>query len=252
MACLWSKVFATLTMAAAAALGPVGHGIAAPVVFSGLDDRVGPGQPDPNSVAAAAAFNAAAPPTGVITFENLPVGSPSGSLTPLPGVTLLLSGDSVISAPNLDPVDFGYNTTPGGSRFLQPARSLTADNVVFTFASPINSFGFFLTGSQIDVNRLTLTFNDGTPEQLDVVRNEDGGIAFYGFTDLGRSFSSISINDLTGPAGDLVGVDDVRFQAAPTMAPEPGSSAILGGGILALGLALLRKPARRSQPSAAG
>jgi hypothetical protein len=50
-------------------------------------------------------------------------------------------------------------------------------------------------------------------------------LAFVGFTDAGRSITSVTINAGTN-AWDAIGVDDVQYQSANTV-PEPASIALL-------------------------
>src|SRR5262245_36110099 len=92
------------------------------IVFSGADPNAGPGQPRPNSDAEAARFDAAAAGINLlnlIDFENAPLGDFS-SLLIAPGVTVRKAGSGpgggVVTTPSIEQ---GYNTTPGGERFLR-------------------------------------------------------------------------------------------------------------------------------------
>ena len=82
-----------------------------------------------------------------------------------------------------------------------------------------------------------LTFNDGTSETLNLPINVNGGTTYYAFTDT-ASFSSITITNLSN---DAWGIDDVRYGAGTSSAPEPSSLMLLGSGVVALAGVLRRK-----------
>lgn len=203
------------------------------VVYTGGD----PGNstdPRPNSLAAALAFDTAASGFGtvnLIDFESAPVG-PFSSLNVGGGVTLsglsfASNNQEILSAP-MSPPDglFGFNTTSGGTHFV----SMNGGTLTFSFATPVQSFGAFFTGVQINIG--TVTFNDGSSQTLTLPSPNNGGIEFFGFTDSGQSISSLTINVL----GDIIGIDDVRYVKASEV-PEPTSMGALGVG----GLALMRR-----------
>ncbi len=196
------------------------------VTFSGADDGAGPGDPSPNSDAAAASFTAAGGGAsgGSITFEGLPVGN-FGSLGVAPGVTATItngSGDACagICATNQhSPTPIGYNTTAGGSQHLRVVPNFsdpTGASVTFSFAKPINAFGARLTDTQSTFpGPITATFNDGAAQSLGVTKNNDsGGQLFFGFTDFGKAISSVTLNTgATGGTRDIWGIDDVLFNS---------------------------------------
>ena len=122
----------------------------------------------------------------------------------------------------------GYNTTPGGSNFLL----LFGGTATFSFSGGADAFGAYLSGVQNAGE--TITFSDGTSQSVDIPNpGFDGGTAFVGFTDAGKTIASITIN----VNNDIVGVDDVRYLTDPV--PEPTSLALLGGALA--GLALTRR-----------
>jgi hypothetical protein len=209
----------------------------ADVIFSGSDPGAGPTDPRPNSNAAAAAYDAAAPGS-IITFESTALGAFT-NLTIATGVTMNgsdASGDpqTVVNAPVGTPADvYGYNTTAGGSKFV----SLLGGSLTFSFATPIDAFGAYLSGVQLAGE--TITFSDGSSESIGIPNpGIGGGVDFLGFTDFGKSISSVEINVQTSSGGDIVGVDDVRYQTASTSTPEPGSVALLATIFVAIAVCL--------------
>jgi hypothetical protein len=216
--------------AAAVALGVVGPAQASVVTFTGFDNTVSSLAQMTNSVAAEAAFGAAVPGASTITFE-----------TPLPS-NVNISGGSITNNSGCGAL-CGFNTTPGGQSFyLQFGGTAT-----FTFSSPINAFGFYVTGLQTNaVPQETLTFFDGSQRTINTPPAIGGGGAFIGFTDLGASITSLSYN----ATNDIVAIDDVRFSGSRAV-PSPIIGAGMPGLIAACGgvLAWWRRK-RRAQTAA--
>jgi hypothetical protein len=96
------------------------------VVFSAQDTGAGPGDPHPNTLAAAASFDAAAALLGgisLITFESAPLGAFS-SLTVAPGVSISGANfngadQQILNVPDFPPNPSlgGFNTTVGGAQY---------------------------------------------------------------------------------------------------------------------------------------
>jgi PEP-CTERM motif len=212
------------------------------VTFNGQDDGAGTGGPFPNSLAAQTAFQAAASllsPISLIDFENQPLGY-NANFTAAPGVTVALTGNdfgdgfSGISTTTFGNL-FGFNTTPGGAKWL----GFPGGTATFNFANPTDFFGFWTSGVQtIFTSSLTVAFNDGTSESLNLPINVNGGASFFGFTDAGASISSITISNISN---DAWGIDDVQFDATP----EPSSILLFGTGALCLAGMLRRKISRQ-------
>lgn len=178
-----------------------------------------------NSVAAATAFGLAAPGLNVITFES---GVPGG---------VSITGGSITNDSGCGAL-CGFNTTLGGEFFYV----LVGGTATFTFTTPINAFGIYVTGLQTDaVAQETLTFNDGSSQTINTPTATGGGGAFIGFTDIGASIVSISYN----ATNDIVSIDDVQYGTAGAAVPEPSSVLLLGTALLALGMVVIRKRAVR-------
>jgi hypothetical protein len=206
-----------------------------------------------NSDAAHAAWVLAASGVGsisTITFETAPLGSFT-NLTVASGVTM--NGTDVSGLPETirNTSDFpaypsvdGSNTTSGGSQFVE----MIGGTLVFTFAQPTQFFGAYLTGVQHNFFADTVSFNDGTPQSITLLgagtSQQVGETAFVGFTDAGKSITSITISAGTPASWDDIGVDDVSYQTQTAAAvPEPASLILLGSGLA--GIARVRRRSTR-------
>jgi|HubBroStandDraft_1064217.scaffolds.fasta_scaffold35105_2 hypothetical protein len=239
------------TIAAAVALAlpllSTGTAHAAIVTYSGQDDGASTSGPWPLSTAAQASFEAAAVGYGTLTtqtYESATVGFYSPIV--LPGVTITLTGTDLgnglsgISNTTGGSLD-GFNVTPGGSQFL----GMSLDTATFTFSSPTNSFGTWMTGLQTyysGTDGVEITFNDGSSELLEPPINVNGGAQYFGFTDT-SAFTSVTITN-TGNDGyyDYWGIDDTTFNtSAVTAVPEPTTLALFGSVLAGLALARRRR-----------
>ena len=206
--------------------------------FSGQDDGASISGPFTNSNAAATGFLTAASGFGSVsteTFEGVPLGI--GPTWTLPGASVTISapdfgpgftGVTNVTVGNLD----GFNITPGGANWLGfPEGSAT-----FTFDKPDNSFGFYTTGVQtVFTSSLTVTFNDGASETLNLPINVDGGASYFGFTDT-STFASVTI---TNTSNDAWGIDNVSYNFSTV--PEASTWAMMLAGFAGLGFAGYRK-----------
>jgi hypothetical protein len=227
------KSFVTALLAGVALIGVLSPANA--TLFTGADGGAGSLATAPNSVAAAASFDAAAAALGTentITFESSPLG-PFSSLALASGVTLTGSNvssndQSIVNTTPCSNALCGYNTTPGGSNFLL----LYGGTATFSFSDGTDAFGAYLTGVQNAGE--TITYSDGTSQSVAIPNpGFGGGTTFVGFTDAGKSIASITIN----VTNDIVGVDDVRYVTDPVT--EPASLALMGSALI--GLALTRR-----------
>jgi hypothetical protein len=228
------------------------------LTYYGRDNGAAAGGARPNSDAAFSAFQAAIGGSSVsslITFEGLDVGTvipPGPALSLGLGVTAQATDFPLGIISNTDSTVDGYNITAGGSKFLQFRPSIFGGDVgiSFSFPSPINSFGLFVTGSQTpgpdlcpsSCGSLQLWVADGLlawPAENDVT----GGVYFFGFIDTGRTYSQITLVEhgpfSFGPASgspDIMGVDNITIARVP----EPSPVVLLGLGLAILGISRRR------------
>ena len=211
--------------------------IATPVPFTASDVGALSLAGMPNSVAKSNAWESAAGALGTIDlvdFEHLSFYPPSRqtSLVIAPGVTLSSSNDVfTISSATSPQFVHAFNTTPGGGfyaglgDFFPHFPSLPAI-YTFTFDSPIQAFGLYITGRgqfSFPSTPPALSFEDSLPQTilLPFVNGVTG--QFVGFTDEGRCISSVSImpGDSSFPnLADSFAFDDVRWVRC---VPEPTS-----------------------------
>jgi light-regulated signal transduction histidine kinase (bacteriophytochrome) len=97
----------------------------------------------------------------------------------------------------------------------------------------------YITGLQTDVvPNETLTFSDGSSQTIHTPTSINGGGAFIGFTDIGKSILSVSYN----ATNDIVALDDVRFgNASVSAVPEPSTWAMMILGFAGLGFMAYRR-----------
>jgi len=225
------------------------------VIFSGGDAGAASGDSHPNSDASLNSFLAAVGGNaGAITFEGIAATNPVTNVSVATGVSLTVTGNlSSGGAPGISTAagtkETGYNTTIGGSTILRfrPTGFSGPDVVaMFTFTTPIEAFGMFLTGAEAGVpGPLSLEFNDGAAQILSIpeLPAQGGGVQFYGFVDSGKSITTVTIREAGpyGVTGDLIGVDDVRFaETVSSSVPEPGSI-VLFGSLAVAGMRSLQK-----------
>ncbi len=202
---------------------------AVPITYIAADDNVSSLADMVNSQAAASDFLSVAGALNVFDFES-----------PVPS-NLTITGGSTVSGSSCGAL-CGFNTTAGGAFH----RELFGGSVTFSFAAPVDAFGFYVNGLQTNlVSQQTIEYVDGSSatQIIDFPSAIDGGGAFVGFIDFGQLISSVTFN----ATNDILGFDDLRFGRSennpgnPVNVPEPGSIALLGLGLLGLGFARKRK-----------
>ena len=120
--------------------------------------------------------------------------------------------------------------------------------LTFTFARPIQAFGAYFSGIQTNFFADRITFSDGTIQNLSIpgvgTTSSIGALSFVGFTDVGKSISSVRLIASNALGADAIGVDDVRFQNIAAAVPEPASWALMIAGFGATGAAMRRRRER--------
>ena len=219
-------------------------------------DNSGPGQPRPLSDAAQAQFAADASLLGSLqtdNFENLPITS-STTLNPSPDLSINFVGQYLNQSTvnSIGSKGTGYNTTPGGSKFLSvfPAAFRGgSEDVLFNFTSPVQAFGSYFTGLEKSFATETIEFVGGTSQTFVLDGSTTGGgVTFFGFTAISPSVSQIDIHLANTSAGrDLFGIDDLQYvTVSPTSVPEPGTAPFLVGlSVSGIALIVRRKRAHK-------
>lgn len=174
----------------------------------------------PSQLATAAEFDSAASTVGtnnLINFETVTLGIFS-SLSVAPGVIAILSNNEGGRISSEQNVPYGYNTTIGGSQFLQfrPTFGVSTASLEFNFIEPIQGFGAYITGLGTAAGNLNVIFNDGTTQQLVITGSPFGSSQFWGFLAPGAMISkiSLSLSGVTSLSRDIFGLDDVRYISA--------------------------------------
>jgi hypothetical protein len=252
-------------MIAALSFGWAATGSAVVTTFSGVD--LGPGAASnaaiPNSQSAEANFKTAAGALGPVTtidLESVPVNVPvfNANLALGNGVTATLAGTftqattGVTAAVALNPPGVGFNTTPGGSRYLELDINVGTSpaSVTINFPQPIQAFGAFVGGVGTGLGIVDVTFDDGTMHSIPVPAPVGivGGMQYVGFTDPGAAIIAVTLREVGNAAtawpteiDDSFSLDDISYVVSSTVhaAPVVTVPAVSSPMLAALALVLL-------------
>ena len=214
-------------------------------IYFGQDNGVGPGGAFTNSNAAEAAFLAGAGAFGgqvkTETFES----AANGFYSPLVLDGLKITYNTANFGPGLSGVNsttiggplYGFNVTPGGSKWLGFPDFLNS-TATFKLNKASHSFGFYLTGVQdIQTSQITLKLLDGSLATFNVPLNTAGGVTYFGLTDT-TGFTEVRLQQANKPGfADAYGIDNISFGVVP----EPATWALLIAGFGMVGVARRRR-----------
>jgi len=202
--------------------------------FSGSDPGTGPTN-FPNSAAAEAAFLSAAGALGSVSkidFESIVAHDYGLPWTITPGVTVTRAngiGNPYVYNTPFPISGYGWNTTPGGSKwFYSNGSSLTLN-----FGTPVSAFGCYFTGATFSGE--AVQFNDGSDQSI-AIPNTGTGIQFVGFTDQGKLISSVTLDFLLFDSWGVKGIDDISYVTVP----EPTTWALLATALAMFGVTRCR------------
>lgn len=265
-----------LAIAAAGLLGSGGRTSAGLIVYNnGQDNGIGPASPVSarvNTNAGLTAFSNDVGAFSTITFDGLTTGpftsSSSARLPASAAIDLGQGANALLSSVDPTPpladaggayaygvtADHGSNslgfntstnaagTASAGSQFLRFAPFLqnSPADLTIQFGSGVKAFGLTVSGLGGAANgQLHVLFNTGgVPQDILLTGTANGGVRFFGVSNLPTAVSSFTLEmrGVSATTRDIIAIDDVRFLAVP----EPSSMALLGSGVVALGVALRR------------
>jgi hypothetical protein len=168
--------------------------------------------------------------TSVGTFEQVTPGSGGACVGNLKGC----NGGVAILNTGTSPFSGRFNTTDPGSKWLD---SFDSEVVLFTPIAGVNALGFFVTDPN-DVNgKFGITLSDGSVYshifgiESDPNRKLGNGSVFYVTITSSHAITGVTFLANSPTGNDGYGIDNVSARV-----PEPGTLALLGLGLLGVGL----------------
>lgn len=138
-----------------------------------------------------------------------------------------------------------FDTTSGTGQYLRVQAGTS--NFKITFDTDVSAFGFYATDVGDFEGTLSLLLRDAADNLIDTLTVRDqspnnslsGSLLFYGFADRNVAYRSVTFQS-TGST-DFFGFDDfvvgTRDQLVSGTIPEPGSLALVGLALCAVGFA---------------
>lgn len=220
---------------------------AAPMTFFGEDAGLGENtrlSSTPNADAARNAFLSKLSGVGTETFESFTAGSFTNLNVSFPGAgTATINSGTIANVPT---GTNGFGRYPiSGNQYLETSSA----NLTIAFDQAVAAFGFY--GVDIgDFNgQVTLTFVGGSSSTINIgntVNAAGGSVLYFGFIDTDNLFTSVTFGN-TNAGVDGFGFDDFTIgtvdQVVPNPASAPGTLALVGASLLALGAARRRRQA---------
>lgn len=242
-----STSFSALALSLGLVAWAVAPAAAAPAVYSGIDNNGNANvalATTPNSDGARNAFFAGLIGVGTETFESIA----PGSAAPL-AVNFGAAGTATLTGPG-SVASVAPGTTNGFGRYSVPSPTTSnfwetqagIGGITVNFSNPVAAFGFY----GIDIGDfqgtlvLRLTAQGGGTTDLVVptapVNQADGSVLYFGFIDTATQYTSVAF--ITTGTADFFAFDNFSIgsleQVRPV--PAPAALAVLGFGLLGLGL----------------
>tara|TARA_R110002110_G_scaffold166675_1_gene367443 strand:+ start:493 stop:1233 length:741 start_codon:yes stop_codon:yes gene_type:complete len=227
-----------------------GSAHAVPIIYFGED--LDPGNVvGPNASAAQGDFIGALGDVGTEDFESFSSGQQPPLNLIFPGsngdITASLSATSGVE---IESGASGAGRFPtSGSNYLEMS---SGSDFTIAFGTAISAFGFLGTDIGDFVNgflTISLTDINDVVTDLEVMHTRgsaaDSNVLFWGFTDTGNSYTSLSFSNPGG--GDVFGFDDMtigdraQVDPDPQPVPAPATLALFGLGLAGLGWSRRKK-----------
>lgn len=193
----------------------------------------------------AATFAAAAGATTVESFEANAARSREGAALSTPGftVTPAVAGLGVQTGPFTPDDGHGAFATDGSHYLSVYLADAPQGDLVFTLAAPSTAFALAITDVGEALGSVTLRTDAGAFTAAQTLLNFTSTVGngqgfFIGLTQA-LPFTQVTLN--VSGIDDAYGIDAVQVSAVP----EPGTHALLAGGVAALALLARRRDPRR-------